>query len=113
FTRKLFRITTTLAVLLGILLQPVAVQARVLIKNICRVKGQEENTLQGLVIVIGLKGTGDGGSSLPTMRPLMTALRLMGNTVEKELELKDVKNVALVMVTATVPAAGARQGDNL
>ena len=29
------------------------------------------------------------------------------------LELKDAKNVALVMVTATVPAAGARQGDVL
>ena len=35
-------------------------QGRTLLKNICRVKGQEENTLQGLGLVVGLKGTGDG-----------------------------------------------------
>lgn len=87
--------------------------ARVLLKNVCRVKGQEENSLQGLGIVVGLKGTGDGGGSLPTIRSLMRALQMMGNPIEKAIELKDAKNVALVMVTATVPAAGARQGDKL
>ena len=52
--------------------------ARTLLKNICRVKGQEENTLHGLGLVIGLKGTGDGGDFLPTIRSLATALQLMG-----------------------------------
>ena len=28
-------------------------------------------------------------------------------------ELKDTKNVALVLVTATIPAAGGRQGDKI
>jgi len=90
-------------------------QARTLLKNICRVKGQEENTLHGLGIVVGLKGTGDGGDFLPTIRSLATALQLMGNTVGKggALEFRDAKNVALVMVNVTVPAAGARQGDKL
>ncbi len=90
-------------------------QARTTLKNICRVKGQEENTLQGIGLVVGLKGTGDGGGFLPTMRSLSTAMRLMGNPIDKKfnLELKDAKNVALVMVTATVPAGGARQGDKL
>ena len=37
--------------------------------------------------------------------------RPLGKDVAKD--LKDVKNVALVSVTATVPAAGARQGDKL
>ncbi len=87
--------------------------AKFLIKNTCRVKGQEENTLQGMGIVLGLKGTGDSGASLPMIRIIMAALRLMGNPAEKEIELKDIKNVALVIVTATVPAAGARQGDKL
>ena len=87
--------------------------AKFLVKNTCRVKGQEENTLQGLGLVLGLKGTGDNGSSLPMIRIVMAALRLMGNPVDKELDLKDTKNVALVMVTATVPANGARQGDKL
>lgn len=86
-----------------------------LLKNICRVKGQEENTLQGLGLVVGLKGTGDGGKFLPTMRSLATAMQLMGNPIGRggAAELKDSKNVALVMVSATVPAAGARQGDKL
>ena len=90
--------------------------ARMLLKNICRVKGQEENTLHGLGLVIGLKGTGDGGDFLPTIRSLATALQLMGNNPfdkQNGIDIKDAKNVALVMVTATVPAAGARQGDTL
>src|SRR4051794_35755924 len=88
-------------------------QARTTLKNICRLKGQEENTLQGIGLVIGLKGTGDGAGSLPTMRSLATVMRLMGNPIDKKfnLELKEAKNVALVMVTATVPSGGARQGD--
>ncbi len=88
--------------------------ARTLLKNLCRVKGQEENTLQGYGLVVGLKGTGDSAASAPTVRMLAQVLQLMGSPVGKRgpLELKeDVKNVALVLVTATVPAAGARQGD--
>jgi flagellar P-ring protein precursor FlgI len=90
--------------------------ARTLLKNICHVKGQEENTLQGLGLVVGLKGTGDNANSLPTIRSLARTIQLMGTPTGKRgpLELKeDVKNVALVIVTATVPAAGARQGDTL
>ena len=89
--------------------------ARTLLKNICRVKGQEENTLQGMGLVVGLKGTGDGGDFMPAIRSLAIALQLMANPVGKTgpLELKNAKNVALVMVTATVPGAGGRQGDKL
>ncbi len=89
------------------------------VRDICRVKGQEENTLQGMGLVVGLKGTGDG-ASLPTTRALANMMRLMGNPLPLSpdgapmlQELKDAKNVALVMVTATVPAQGARQGDEL
>lgn len=90
-------------------------KGRTLLKTICRVKGQEENTLQGLGIVVGLKGTGDGGSSLPMLRALAQAMQYLGNPPGKNgpVELKDTKNVALVLVTATVPAQGARQGDKI
>lgn len=83
------------------------------LKNICRVKGQETNSLQGLGLVVGLKGTGDGGRSLPTMRMLATSMQLLGNPIGPggPEEMKDFKNVAVVMVTATVPAAGGREGD--
>ncbi len=106
-----------LATLAAVAVLPVVpASARTLLKNICHVKGQEENTLQGLGLVVGLKGTGDNANSLPTVRSLARAIQLMGTPTGKRgpLELKeDVKNVALVIVTATVPAAGARQGDTL
>ena len=90
-------------------------EAKTPLKTICRVKGQEENTLHGLGIVVGLKGTGDGGSSAPAMRSLSQIMQYLGNPLGKTglTELKDTKNVALVVVTATVPAAGARQGDKI
>ena len=102
-----------LAVFASLLVAPA--EGRVLLKNICRIKGQEENSLHGLGLVVGLKGTGEGGDFLPTVQSLAVALELMGNPIGQRgpMTLKDAKNVALVMVTATVPAAGARQGDKL
>ena len=90
-------------------------EARMTLKSICRIKGQEENTLQGLGIVVGLKGTGDAGTYLPTIRSLAKVMSVMDMPTSKAglTELKDTKNVALVIVTATVPGAGARQGDKL
>lgn len=63
-------------------------------------------------LVVGLKGTGDGGDFMPAIRSLAVALQLMANPVGKTgpLELKNAKNVALVMVTVTIPGAGGRQG---
>jgi flagellar P-ring protein precursor FlgI len=96
-----------------------AAHADLTIGDICRVKGQEEVTLQGLGLVVGLKGTGDGDSQ-PTSRALARMMSLMGNPVgrdsaglERLKELSNAKNVALVFVSATVPAAGARQGDRI
>ncbi len=90
-------------------------RARTTLKSICRLKGQEENTLQGLGIVVGLKGTGDGSSFLPTLRSLEKVMKVMGEPLGRKSldEIKDTKNVALVTVTATIPASGARQGDKI
>ena len=90
-------------------------EARTTLKSICRLKGQEENTLQGLGIVVGLKGTGDGSSFLPTLRSLEKVMKVMGEPLGRKSidEIKDTKNVALVSVTAIIPAAGARQGDKI
>lgn len=89
--------------------------AAVPLKTICRVKGQEDNTLHGLGLVVGLKGTGDGSSFLPTIRSMAVALEMLGNPLARDAqaELKDAKNVALVLVTARVPPAGGRQGDRI
>ena len=89
------------------------------IGDLCRIKGQEENTLHGVGLVIGLKGTGDGDNKL-TMRALARYMELMGLRLGPDAkgqasldDLKGVKNVALVHVSATVPPGGAQQGDLL
>jgi flagellar P-ring protein FlgI len=87
------------------------------IRDICRVKGQEENTLHGMGLVVGLKGTGDTDG--PTLRALAKMLESMGSPLGQlgkdaaASELKNAKNVAMVMVTATIPPEGARQGEQL
>jgi flagellar P-ring protein precursor FlgI len=108
---------TLASALIAFAARPAAAQMR--IRDLCRLKGQEEVTLQGLGLVVGLKGTGDPSIS-PTTRALARMLTLMGSPLPKDKdggeslkELKDAKNVALVLVTATVPAAGARQGDRI
>jgi flagellar P-ring protein FlgI len=94
---------------------PTARAARLTLKSICRIKGQEENTIQGLGVIVGLKGTGDSSSYLPTIRSVAKIMSIMGNTPMSTAltDLKDTKNVALVVVSATIPAAGARQGDKI
>ncbi len=96
------------------------VEARTVLRNICRVKGQEENVLRGLGLVVGLNGTGELNDP-STMRALARAMEIMGGPVpqrglpgtESLTELQRIKNAALVWVTARVPATGARRGDKL
>ena len=85
-----------------------------LLRDICRVKGQEENVLHGVGIVVGLKGTGDG-NFLPATTALAKIMTVLGEPLGQGglAELKDAKNVALVAVTAVVPEAGSRQGDRI
>jgi flagellar P-ring protein FlgI len=106
---------TALTVVLACCVAVLPAEARTTLKSICRLKGQEENTLQGLGIVVGLKGTGDGSSFLPTLRSLEKVMKVMGEPLGRKSidEIKDTKNVALVTVTAVIPASGARQGDKI
>lgn len=95
-------------------------QGQTRLGNICRIKGQEENVLRGIGLVVGLNGTGEANDDA-TMRALSRSLELMGNPVTKtgrfdqetQQALRKIKNVSLVMVTATVPATGARSGDKI
>ncbi len=90
------------------------------VRDICRLKGQEENTLQGYGLVVGLKGTGDDKSIKPTARTLARMMQVMGGNIATDTqglplleEIEGTSNVALVMVTASIPPAGAQQGDTL
>jgi flagellar P-ring protein precursor FlgI len=117
---KLLRPIAVLLAVASTFLTAMPSSARTVLRNICRVKGQEENVLRGMGLVIGLNGTGEA-ADVPTMRALARAMDIMGQPIpEMPLgtatglkELEKGKNVALVMVTARVPATGARRGDQL
>ena len=108
-----------LAIAGWILLGLPAVRGDHRIGDICRIKGQEENILHGFGLVIGLRGTGDSDMKA-TQRALAHYMELLGHRIGTGQggqplteELKSVKNVALVYVTAVVPQGGAQQGDLL
>jgi flagellar P-ring protein precursor FlgI len=110
-SRKLRLIALVVAGGLAIPCQPAA--ARTQLKNICRLKGQEENVLHGLGLVVGLNGTGEPNDPA-TMRAIARAMKHLGDGEQGDLEeFKKIKNVAMVMVTATIPATGARRGDQV
>lgn len=101
------------AFVLGIALMPTPADARVRLENICSVYGQKEIKLTGIGLVVGLAGTGDGGDSRPATRALASALQRMNTPILDLKELKDSKNVALVMIEATIPKTGLRAGQRI
>ncbi len=80
------------------------------IKDIAGFDGMRDNQLIGYGIVVGLNGTGDSDQAKVQTQSLVNALERMGVTVNRS-ELT-VKNVAAVMVTATLPPF-AKQGNKL
>jgi flagellar P-ring protein FlgI len=83
------------------------------VKEVVRIKGQGESVLQGRGLVMGLSGTGDSGKEMVMARPLVEVLKNSGIAVGSPKELANSKSVALVSVTCTIPAAGARADDTL
>lgn len=80
------------------------------IKDISKVQGVRSNQLQGYGIVVGLNGSGDSNSSIETVQSIANMLRRYGISVAQG-SLK-AKNVAAVMVTATLPPF-VREGDTI
>jgi len=78
------------------------------IKDISNIVGIRENQLIGHGLVVGLAGTGD--KSQFTMQSLQNLLR--NSYIKIPASSINSKNIATVMVTATLPAF-ARQGDKL
>ncbi len=80
------------------------------IKELGRLDGVRENMVSGYGIVSGLAGTGDSTRSQATLQSVANALREFGlNVTPAQLASR---NVAAVLVTATLPAF-ARTGDRL
>jgi flagellar P-ring protein precursor FlgI len=80
------------------------------LKDIADIEGVRGNQLFGYGLVVGLNGTGDGRSVEFTTKGLSNMLEKMGIRVDAQ-DIK-VKNVAAVLVTATLPAF-ARPGARL
>lgn len=88
---------------------PAAAQSR--IKDIAEFESVRENLLIGYGLVVGLNGTGDKlENSIFTRESLIGMLERLGVNARSE-SLK-TKNVAAVMVTATLPAF-TRQGNRI
>ncbi|HEX2828981.1 MAG TPA: flagellar basal body P-ring protein FlgI [Burkholderiales bacterium] len=74
------------------------------IKDLASIGGVRSNALIGYGLVVGLDGTGDQTTQTPfTTQSLTTMLSQLGITLPPGTNLQ-LKNVAAVMVTATLPA---------
>ncbi len=80
------------------------------VKEVAAVYGVRTNALMGNGLVVGLARTGDSIQNLGSIRSLVTRLQALGVTIDQN----DVRprNVAMVMVTANLPA-GTRPGSTL
>ena len=85
-------------ILLVILLSQISFGQR--IKDIAYLRGDNSYQLIGYALVVGLKGTGDGQRTEFTIQSISSMLKRFGITVPQD-EVR-TKNVAAVMVTATV-----------
>lgn len=105
--------TLAVAVLAACLLLPAAAPAvadPVRVKDLGRFQGWRENALVGYGIVTGLSGSGDSPNNAVTQQALRNALSRLGASVTPE-QIRS-RNVAVVMVTATLPAS-ANVGDRI
>ncbi len=83
------------------------------IKDIADVEGVRENQLVGYGLVVGLNGTGDKlDSNVFTKQSLIGMLERLGVNTRDQASSLSTKNVAAVMVTATLPAF-ARTGSRI
>jgi flagellar P-ring protein precursor FlgI len=107
--RRLAQLLSLAAVLGTLAAAPGAAHADRL-KDLVDVEGFRDNALVGYGLVVGLQGTGDDASSAPTRQLLAQAIKHLGVQIDPA-QIK-AKNVAAVMITATLPAF-ARPGSAL
>lgn len=84
--------------------------AAVRLRDLVRVAGARETMILGYGLVVGLSGTGDSPQSLATDQTMSNLLRGFG--VQVPPGAVNSRNVAVVLVTATLPAL-VRTGDHL
>ena len=90
--------------MLGLMLVSLQVQAARL-KDIATIQGVRSNQLIGYGLIVGLDGTGDQTTQTPfTLQTTLSMLQVMGVVLPPgTFSTIQLKNVAAVMVTATLP----------
>lgn len=105
--------TKTLAILIAVCCAAVALPAKaVKVADITRLYGQRSNVLKGIGLITGLKGSGDGGSYEPAVKPLAKLLTQFADP-STDKDLTNASNVAIVLVTAVLPKDGWHSGDKV
>ncbi|MFN7709708.1 MAG: flagellar basal body P-ring protein FlgI [Holosporales bacterium] len=101
--------------ILGLVGQPMPAHAAhpVRIKDVASFQGIRDNQLVGYGLVVGLNGTGDSLKDSPyAQETMISMLERLGVNVRDKLANMKSKNVAAVMVTATLPPF-SRQGTRI
>ena len=102
----------TVALLAAVAWAPLAT-AQTRIKDVTDVEGIRTNQLVGYGIVVGLNGTGDKlQNAVFTRESLIGMLERLGVNTRDQAKSLDTKNIAAVMVTATMPAF-AKSGERI
>lgn len=101
---------TRLIILFALLMLLATSAHAIRIKDIASFEGARDNQLLGYGLVVGLNGTGDSDQTRFPIQSVVNMLERMGITINRS----DItlKNVAAVMVTATLPPF-AKQGNHL
>ncbi len=73
------------------------------IKDVTTVEGIRDNQLIGYGLVVGLNGTGDKQQTIFSIQTLANMLQRMGVNIKSQISNIQVRNIAAVFVTATIP----------
>src|SRR2546421_1806491 len=107
--RKVFSLILSLLVvtvpLLATTEEPAAVApARVArLKDVADIEGIRDNQLIGYGLVVGLAGTGDKQQTIFSVQTLGNMLQRMGISIQNQISTIQVRNIAAVFVTGTLP----------
>ena len=111
--KKLIAIGMTAMCLIGFSGDVSADSSAARIKDIAKVQGMRSNQLMGYGLVVGLNKTGDSKKAHETVQSVLSLLRNYGVTIaESDVSDLEPKNIAAVMVTATLPPF-VREGDTI
>ena len=73
------------------------------LKDLTSVEGVRDNQLIGYGLVVGLAGTGDKQQTIFSVQTLGNMLQRMGVSIQNQISTIQVRNIAAVFVTGTLP----------